>query len=200
MKKLTLSLLLISGMMFSASFAWSQCSITGTIVATPTLDPLGPNWAYTLTIDWDTGSPFALSHANLLIDAAGGTCSCADFEDALSWDSPIGSSDGDPSCTVDYDGFLECHGDPSIPGVDGILLKFEPIEGAGCEPGPTGTGTFVFYSDLPPVPVDEDMLSMVDKFAGESCFGMLSGDFPAFACDPVSTENVPWGRAKGLYR
>jgi hypothetical protein len=204
MKKLSTSLLFVLAVMISTQLALGQvstspCDIGGTIVATPTNNPAGPAWAYTLTIDWDTGSQYALSHMNLLMDTAAGTCNCADFSDALSWNSPVGSSSGDPACLVSYNGFLGCHGDPSIPGVDNILLKFEPAAD-GCEPGTTGTGTFVFFSNLPPAPIDEDVLTLVDKYAANSCFGTLSGDFPAMVCDPVSAENVGWGSAKGLYR
>jgi len=200
MKKLTMSLLLALMVVTSAQFVLGQCDISGTVVASATNDSALPNWAYTLTIYWDTGSQYALSHMDLLLDTAGGTCTCDDFLDALSWNDPIGSSDGDPSCTVDYQGGLECNGDPSIPGVDNILLKFEPIENEGCEPGTTGMATFVFYSNLQPAAIDEDILSLVDKYAGNSCFGHLSGDFPSMSCDPVATEKVEWGRAKGLYR
>lgn len=200
MRKLTMSLLLVVLVVGSAQFALGQCDISGTMVATQSTDPQLPAWTYTLTVVWDTGNNHALSHMDLLMDNVGGTCVCADFLDALSWDDPIGSSDGDPSCTVNYQGHLECNGDPSIPGVDSILLKFEPIEGTGCEPGNSGVATFVIYSNLGPAPIDEDILSLVDKYAQDSCFGNLSGDFPSMACDPVSNEEMEWGRAKSLYR
>jgi len=187
-------------LLFGAQAAMAECFIGGTISASPNPDLSGPTWMYTMVVTWDTGNNYSLSHANLLLDTAGGTCTCQDFSDALSWGSPVGSSDGTPApCTVDYEGFLECSGDPSIPGVDGFLLKFEPIE-EGCEPGPTGTGTFVFYSHLPPVPIDEEILSVVDKHALQYCFGHLSGDFPAMACDPVGVESSSWGNVKGQYR
>ena len=83
--------------------------------------------------------------------------------------------------------------------MEGILLKFEPIED-NCEPGPTGTGTFVFYSDLPPAPINEEILTGVDKHALQYCFGFLSGDFPAMLCDPVGNEGSSWGNLKGLFR
>jgi len=200
MKKMTTFLILAVFVMTGAQLAFGQCDIHGTVEANANPDPMGPNWIYTLTVYWDTGGPYALSHMNLLMDIAGGTCNCADFVDAISWDHPIGYSDGDPSCSVDYAGNLECDGDPSIPGVDNILLKFEPIEGMGCEPGTTGTATLYFYSDLPPAPIDEDILTLVDKFANDYCFGGLTGDFPAMACDPVPANRIPWGGAKGLYR
>jgi hypothetical protein len=197
-----MSVMMVMGVLLGTQAAWADdCSISGTITASPTNSPGGPAWAYTLVMTWDTGTPYALSHANVLIDSADGTCMCSDLEDALSWNNPIGTSDGDPNgCIVSYEGFLECKGDPSIPGVEGILLKLEPIEDEFCEPGPTGTGTFVFYSDLPPAPIDEDILSIVDKYATQSCFGHLSGDFPGLACDPVSVDGASWGTLKGLFR
>jgi len=176
----------------------AQCTISGNITAAPSGDPELPAWAYTLTVTWDTDVAFALSHLDLIIDAVGGTCDCQDIQEALTLVNPAGSSDGVGGCTVNYDAFLECEGDPSIPEVDGILLKFEPIE-EGCEPADTGTGTFVFYSDLDPVPVDEDILSLVDKFALQYCFGNVTGEFPGLACNPVPDVDTPWGSLKGMF-
>ena len=186
---------------FGAQVAMAECFIGGTITASANPDPLGPVWMYTMELSWDTGNNYSLSHANLLMDPGLGTCLCADFMDALSWDYPVGSSNGYPDpCTVEYEGFLECEGDPSIPEMTGFLLKFEPIEDENCEPGPTGTGTFIFYSNLPPAPIDEEILSVVDKHANEYCFGFLAGDFPAMACDPVGNEDSSWGNLKGIFR
>ncbi|MFO7610384.1 MAG: hypothetical protein R6X35_14560 [Candidatus Krumholzibacteriia bacterium] len=189
----------LTASLLGAGLASAQCSISGDIVAGPSGDPLLPAWEYTLTVTWDTGTPYALSHVDLLLDAVGGTCFCADFAASLLLVNPAGSSDGVGGCTVPYDVHLECSGDPSIPGVDGILLKFEPAEG-DCEPANTGTAVFVFYSDLDPVPVDEDILSLVDKYATEHCFGNLSGEFPGMACNPVPDAGAAWGTVKGLYR
>lgn len=198
--KLMIGMLLLT-LVFGVQAAQADCFIGGTITASPNPDLMGPNWMYTMVITWDTGNAYSLSHANLLLDPGLGTCTCADFEDALIWGSPIGYSDGTPGgCTVNYEGYLECEGDPSIPTVDGFLLKFEPIEDEFCEPGPTGTGTFVFYSNLAPAPIDEDVLSVVDKHALEYCFGNMSGDFPSMACDPVSSEDSSWGNVKGMFR
>ena len=181
--------------------AQAVCFLGGTITASSNPDPEGPTWMYTMEISWDMDSQFALSHVNLLLDPGLGTCLCQDFHDALMWGSPAGSSTGYPDdCMVDYDAYLACDGDPSIPGVEGFLLKFEPIEGGSCEPGPVGTGTFVFYSNLPPAPIDEDILSVVDKFSGENCLGSLAGDFPGIPCDPVANEDATWGSLKGLFR
>lgn len=177
--------------------ALAACDISGSITAMPNPDPQGPGWVYTAVISWDTGSQYALSHMGLWLDIAGGTCTCADFQQAISFAPVIGSSGS--SCAVDYSGELNCQGDPSIPGVYGIVLKLEPIAGA-CEPGTTGTGTFVFTSNLGPAPIDEDALTLVDKFARQYCFGSLTGDFPALACDPVGAEGSSWGSVKGMFR
>ena len=184
----------------SPGIALAQCSINGHITAAPSGDPMLPTWEYTLVVTWDTGTAYALSHANLLIDPVGGTCSCDDIAMALTLVNPSGTSDGVGGCTVSYDGYIECTGDPSIPGVTGILLKFEPDESLGCEPDITGVATFVFYSAQSPVPVDEDILSLVDKFAGNYCFGNVTGEFPGLACNPVPNQDSSWGRMKGLYR
>ncbi|MFH2051559.1 MAG: hypothetical protein ABIK96_03730 [bacterium] len=179
--------------------AQAECFIGGNIEAVENPDPFGPAWIYTLTVSWDNDVQFDLSHMDLLLDAVGGNCTQADFSSILSWGDPIGSSDGNGGCTVYYHAELTANGDPSIPDVTGILLKFEPYED-GCEPENVGTATFVFYSDLAPVPVDEEILSLVDKFAGLYCFGTLTGFFPGMDCDPVDSEAVNWGTVKGIFR
>jgi len=199
MSKFIMNVVMILAIAAFAQIAVAECYISGSVDVEANAES-GPAWVYTLSLSWDTGGQHGLSHANLLLDGIGGTCSCADFQDALSWSDPIGSSNGDSDCTVHYDGFLECSGDPSIPGVEGFLLKFEPDESDGCEPGPTGSAEFVFYSDLGPAPIDADILTMVEKDSNNSCFGSLTGYFPAMTCDPVSTEARGFGSIKGMYR
>jgi hypothetical protein len=192
-----MTLLLVMG----TQAAWAECFIGGTITADDNPDPLGPAFRYTMVITWDTGNAYSLSHADLIMDINAGTCLCEDFLMVLSWDDPIGFSDGNPGdCTVDYQGFLECGGDPSIPDLEDIILKFEPIESEECEPGPTGTGTFVFYSSRPPWPINEEILTVVDKYSLQYCYGHLSGEFPTMDCDPVGGEKSGWGELKGMYR
>ena len=167
------------------------CNVDGHIEAEMIDDPGMPMYMYTLTVAWDMDSPHGLSHLDLVVDVEGGTCGCSDFADAITFGG--GSSDGVDNCTVEYMTYLECGGDPSIPGVDGILFKFEPDETDGCEPGPTGTGVFVFYSDLAPVPVNEDVIALVDKAGQESCTGTITGVFPAMSCDPVPSDGSSLG-------
>lgn len=193
--KLFIAILAISTAISGAAMA--ACSISGTIEASPNPDPLGPGWIYTVEIAWDTGSQFALSHMGLWLDVAGGTCSCQDFQQAIAYEPIVGTSFG--GCAVDYAAELNCQGDPSIPGVQGIVWKLEPVAG-GCEPGTSGQGTFVFTSNLGPAPIDEDALTLVDKFARHYCFGSLTGDFPAMACNPVGADAACWGAVKSLFR
>ena len=201
MKKKILSIALTFVLVCGAQVALAECFIGGTITSDDNPDPLGPSFMYTMVITWDTGNEYSLSHADLIMDVHAGTCLCQDFLMALSWDDPIGYSDGVPGdCTMEYQGFLECEGDPSIPDLEGIILKFEPIESEECEPGPTGSATFVFYSNLPPWPINEEILTVVDKHAQEYCYGYLSGNFPTMDCDPVGSEDSGWGELKGMFR
>lgn len=198
MKMLLLGLFLTATVATSAP-ALAECSITGACTAAASTDPAHAGWTYTLVVSWDTGTPYALSHLDLLLDTVGARCSCADIAAGLVLVNPAGNSDGEGGCTVPYTVALECQGDPSIPGVGGILLKFEPNE-TDCQPGATGSATFTFGSLLPPAPVDEDILSLVDKFGTQHCFGQLTGVFPGMACNPVIDQGCAWGAVKGLYR
>jgi hypothetical protein len=178
----------------------AECSITGTITAEMVDHELGL-YRYTLELSWDTGTVYGLSHFNLWLNNGITGCVCDDFIEALAWEYPAGSSSGVPDdCMIDYEAMLECNGDPSIPDLDGILLKFEPMEDGSCEPGPMGTGTFVFYSDLEPAPISDDSLFLVDKHAGFSCTGEVTGEFPALLCDPVSTTDADWSAVKQIFR
>ena len=82
---------------------------------------------------------------------------------------------------------MECNGDPGISGLEGILLKFEPID-SECEPGTTGTLTFSFFSDYGPATIDEEVLALFDKYAGLFCSGYLIGRFPQ--PDPAITVDT----------
>lgn len=183
------------------SLALADCLITGTVTAQPnTTDPLLPAWRYTLTVVWDTGTPYALSHFNMLLSQPGEICTCDDFASTLVWVDPAGASDGEPEpCRVDYDLILECSGDPSL-GIADILLKFEPVEVPGCEPGPAGSGVFTFWSDWAPAPIDEPNLFLVDKHGQLACYGQLIGVFPGLPCDPTPAPPQTWGGLKTTYR
>lgn len=177
------------------------CDIWGTVVAEPSDRPDLGDWRYRLLIHWDTDGKFALSHMDVLLDSATGSCTCANFVTALEWLDPVGSAMGTPiPCMLLFQPLLQCDGDPSIPGASGKLLKFEPYESESCEPGPVGVGSFTLYSDLGPAPIAEPNLFLVDKFGRLACWGSLTGQFPALPCDPVGATPQSWSGIKGIYR
>jgi hypothetical protein len=193
--------LVLAAMALAVAPAGAACVIDGSITAEMNDgDPSLGAWCYTLEVIWDTDAMTALSHLDLFIDGPNGTCDCEAVTASINLAYPAGHSDGEPDgCNVDYEGFIECNGDPSIP-LEGILLKWEPLEMPdGCEPGPVGTGYFTFYSDNAPVPVDDSLPLLAEKNDGQYCGGLVGGVFPALPCDPVATEAATWTEIKGLY-
>ena len=94
----------------------ADCEIYGTITAEPnTDDPDLGTWLYRLVVTWNTDVQYALSHLDLILDAPGGSCTCAEIEEALNWNDPIGFSTGIPGdCMIDYAPELLCNGEPSL--------------------------------------------------------------------------------------
>jgi hypothetical protein len=183
-----------------AGLAQEDCRLYGTVIAEPNPgDPALGAWLYSLIVTWDTGSQWAMSHVDLLMDEPNGHCSCSDFMSALTWGDHIGSGLGDPlPCLLFYDGEILCNGDPST-GTEGTILKFEPREDESCEPATAGTVHVAFYSNYPPGPIADDNLFLFDKFAGFVCYGPISGVFPMLPCDPISGEASSWGSVKSIY-
>jgi hypothetical protein len=187
--------LILSG----ASSALAECHLSGHIEAAMSNDhPELGLWQYTLTVTWDTGSKH-LSHLNLWLDETDQNCTCQEIGASLAWEYPAGSSTGAPAdCPLDYEAFLECNGDPSL-DIDGIIIKFEPIEENGCEPGAKGRATAVFYSDYFPASISLPNLFLTDKFGRMSCYGQVTGVFPGLPCDPTPARPVSWGQLKAIY-
>lgn len=194
MKTVTLSVLLITFSLSMAFQASAECFIDGNIVAEMENHPLG-DYTYTMTVHYDMDSQHGLSHLVMVVDGAGGTCDCSDIGNAVHFDDVAGFMTVPDECHLDFQSELLCDGDPSI-GVEGILFKFEPIEAECGEPGPSGTITFVFYSDMSPAPINDEAVSMIDKAAGETCSGGLTGVFPGLVCDPVSNDSLHFGSLK----
>ena len=197
------TLITLAAMLLLAAVpAMAQCTIAGHVTAAANTDYPGLGaWMYTLEVSWDTGSQTALSHLDFIVEQPNGNCDCGEFATTIDFAPIAGESNGEPDgCTVQYEAFLECNGDPSIP-VEGILFKWEPIMADdGCEPGPVGTGAFTFFSDLEPVAIDSDLPLIVEKNDGESCEGGITGVFPGLLCNPVATEATSWSQVKGVYR
>ena len=187
-------------LIFTAGAATADdCYINGVSTAEPNPDdPLLGTWKYTITIDYDTGSNYGVSHIDLLLDEPD-NCLCEDFDAGLAWVATAGYfyNDGDV-CQVDLMAMLECKGDPSLDLVE-PMLKFEYDEEADCEPGPAGTAVIYIYSFFGPAPIAEPNMFLVDKHAQLACTGEITGVFPGLPCDPVPDATHSWGAVKSLY-
>jgi hypothetical protein len=178
------------------------CVFTGT--STAVLNEGDPDlgaYRYCVDVSWDTGNPFALSHADVLLALVDCPCACEEF--------PFGSTEVagvstgyseqyETICNVDYLAEYLCEGDPSIDETENNpLVKFEPIEESGsCAPTNQGEGTFCFYSDWPPRPVDGDLLVL--KAGQTICFGHLTGELPECYCRSHVLPET-WGTVKKLF-
>jgi hypothetical protein len=178
---------------------YAVCSITGHIEGERNLEnPELGDWKYTMTMAWDSGDRYALSHWNLFLDESHYHCSPDDILSAVWWEDNAASSTSEPDgCTTGYEVRLEAFGDPSI-DLEGVILKFEPRE--GCEPGPTGEAVFVFYSNDSPAPILMPNAFLSDKAGRIICYGEVTGVFPGIPCDPTSSQMSSWGSLKGDYR
>jgi hypothetical protein len=172
--------------------------VSGEVTAEPADEKLG-DWEYTLSVSWATGAPQALSHLDLLLGLSACGCVCSEFSFGAA--DTAGTSDGTSRgrrCTVFYAAEFECKGDPSIPGDEGPIVKFEPLRGT-CEPGPTGSGVFVFYSDWPPAEIAKPFNGLLIKYGTRSCSGPLAGVLPTCRC-ATATESTSWGGVKRMFR
>jgi hypothetical protein len=181
--------------------AGTPCA-TGTVSATFVGSPLG-DYKYCAEIVWDMGAKMGggLSHLDLILGLGDCPCACDAF--SFGADDTAGVSNGltsfiaGDSCTVYYSATAMC-GDPSVPGDEGPLVKYEYLD-SGCQPGPTGAGTFCFYSDWPPEPIENPTDNIIVKFGQGDCTGDMSGVLPACNCGPNATQSSSWGRVKSLY-
>ena len=178
----------------------AQCSLEAHIDSRMnTGDPSLGGWVYTLTVDWNTGSQYALSHLNLWLDEGNQNCLCSDIGGALNLPAESDPTEGTPTaCDLVFESLLECNGDPSI-GLTGTIIKFEPFEGEGCEAGVSGTMTYTFYSDFAPSNIYLPNMYLTDKAGQTACSGQITGVFPGLPCDPTPVDNVTWGGIKLRY-
>ncbi len=157
-------------------------------------------WEYILTMDWSTGSAQGLLEFSLYLDDLSRGCSCSQLRSAVAPGDTSGFSlSGKVGCPVYYYCSFECDGDPDLP-VLGKMLTFHPYGDPHCQAGSSGTGTFRFYSDSPPVPIHASNLYLKDtheSFVGE---GPALGVFPGLACDPAGEEPMSWGGLKSIYQ
>ncbi|MGH7726221.1 MAG: hypothetical protein ACREOU_12415 [Candidatus Eiseniibacteriota bacterium] len=179
----------------SPAAAVDDCAdITMTVTASFPNDPgFEGLWKYCVTGSWDVTNN-GLSHIDFFLALKNLECICD--PGIVSFPDPAGSSTGE-GCTSYYEGIYQCMGDPSIPAeLRAPTIKFEHDE---CEPGVSGTGTWCFYSPLPPAPptLYEDAVAI--KHGPNTCIGDLFGEMPIADC---STPAAPmsWGAVKAQYR
>ena len=161
--------------------------------------PYVGTWRYEIQLAWDVGRHDP-GHIDVIVGLTNCQCTC----DArlFKFASPAGTSSGvgaSGACTVPYAGVYACKGDPSIKdATTGSAVKFEPDE-AVCTTAEAGTGTFVFYSPLPPSAPEHYVDAIAIKHGPDTCWGKIVGSLPICDCSVPTTE-VTWGRMKGIYR
>lgn len=159
-----------------ASQLQAVVSCDNEIIATSTAEytPAGafPGWyLYTIEVEWDFGQD--LSHWDLILKLG-----CRDEDHFI--EGATGST-GEGEAIIAWVGSLERNGDPSLdPQVTDPVLKYEPASA----PGQSGSGIFIFYSNIIP----EDNGPYPDLIVGKSgicpdTYGPLYGDYPS--CNTV---------------
>ncbi|MCK4303091.1 MAG: hypothetical protein KAY24_02505 [Candidatus Eisenbacteria sp.] len=185
-----------------SSPALAQCVLSGESVAEPNPDdPSLGAWKYTITVEWDTGTQYGLSHLDLLLALEACPNVCEEFPFAVQDTAGYGSGIDhyEEPCTLYYAGEFECNGDPSI-GVAVPLVKFEPLPGASCEPDAFGAATFSFYTDWGPIPVSQPNALLALKAGPLACFGELTGELPECDGSATDVERITWGQIKSRFR
>ncbi len=156
-------------------------------------------YKYTITVAWNVGSHDP-SHVDLLIGLNDCSCICDPrlfkFATIAGVSTGVNASGG---CQVPYAGLYACKGDPSIRGTTtGPAIKFTPDETL-CSTDETGSGTFVFYSPLPPGASQVSPNAIAIKHGTATCYGPLVGPLPICDCS-VPAQAASWGRIKDIYR
>ena len=183
------------------ALAVDECAeLSVTVSAEPSTDPgFEGLYKYTVTGSWDV-TQFGLSHIDFFLQLKDLECICDPA--VVKFGTPAGTSNGvsdDGPCIVNYEGLYFCMGDPSIPAeLAAPTIKFNSING-DCEPGTTGTGTWVFYSPFPPAPFSVDPEGAAIKHGQQVCVGQLAGTMPMGDCS-TPTRAMSWGSVKANYR
>jgi hypothetical protein len=179
-------------LLLAAGTVYAQC-VTGTVTAEfQTTGPYAGLWKYTLEVEWDT--PFGLS--NITLDCGFGCNPEAACEKIYAFDTPAGTSTGEPEpCIAEYSGEFNCQGNPSV-GITDPIVKWDALNN-GCEPGPTGSGVFCFYTNIPPVPDSPTPVTII-KDGQDVCTETIMGDCPALC--PVANEGETWGFVKEQFK
>jgi hypothetical protein len=192
-------LLLCSGLALStvASPAAAQC-VSGTVTASLSSDPgFVGLYKYCVTATWNLGQD--MSHLDLFLGLPDCPCICDPV--FIKFGSPAGTaSPPDLSCNLDFSGEYVCKGDPSLPAaMNGPAVKFLPDPTSTCDPLVGGTGTFCFYTPMPPAAPTTHSNALAIKNGQSVCYGDLVGSLPICDC-ALPVQGATWGRLKSTYR
>ena len=161
--------------------------------------PFIGSYRYTIQLAWDVGRHDP-SHVDVIVGLT--NCQCTCDPRLFKFASPAGTSTGvnvSGACTVPYAGLYACKGDPSIKdATTGSAVKFQPDETL-CSTDESGSGTFVFYSPLPPSPTEIYPDAIAIKHGLDTCWGPIVGALPICDCS-VPASGVSWGQVKSVYR
>ena len=189
------------------SFAQSCDSLSFDVSAAPSSDPgFEGMYKYTITGYWEGSGVEQGWGLSYLLFSLGATCPCVcdSTSEVISFPDPGGTSTGvdnttEGPCEVEYLGFLECNVREDI--TTDVVVKFEVPDNVSCEPIHSGTGTWIFYSTLPPADWNQYSNAVTLKYGEMSCSGDLSGRLPFCQdCNLVGTEEKTWGTIQSLYR
>ena len=157
-------------------------------------------YKYTISGNWEVSGVGAVSYIlfSLGVECP---CLCDDGMGGAYFTNTAGTSTGENNkggaCEARYNGFIECNG---LQETDDIVLKFE-VFGANCDPVETGTGTWIVYTTVGPLPWAEYPDAVYVTYGSNMCTGTLTGQLPnGLECIQVSTDHKTWGAVKSLYR
>lgn len=159
----------------------------------------GGNYRYTIDLTWDLGRRDP-THLDILVGLL--DCACVCDARLFRFVSPAGTSNGvnaAGACLVSYEADYRCMGDPSIQATTkGAAIRLHALDD-GCENDGAGSGSFVFYSPLPPggEGIYADAIAL--KQGQNTCYGLLLGELPMCDCS-VPSGPTSWGRLKSVYR
>ena len=157
-------------------------------------------YKYTISGNWEVDGVGGVSHVLFSLGAEC-PCFCDSSISMVYFPTTAGTSTGENNkgdvCEARYNGFIECSG---LLETDDIVLKYE-VSTANCDPKEIGTGTWIVYSTMAPLPWAEYPDAVYVKYDAKLCTGTLTGQLPnCFDCVQVSTEDKTWGAVKSLYR
>src|SRR5262249_48701586 len=200
------ALAVLGGALFLArpavsSPVYTPCpQLSAQVVVTTSQDPgfVGLH-KYTVTLTWDVGTHDP-SHVDVIIGL--NDCACVCDPRLFKFATIAGVStgvNGSGACQVPYAGSYLCKGDPSIQDIaTGPAIKFTPDETL-CSTSESGSGSFVFYSPLPPGASQVASNAIAIKHGTATCYGPLVGPLPICDCS-VPTQAASWGKLKDIYR